>query len=282
MAAARRLFILSRASALSPFARGPGGYSTALGPEPYVTMAGNDRVAGTQCSFRSSMIFALQPGGRPGIIPIGADGRARRFASLPATVTPTGITFDATGHFGHKLLVTASNHAETTVRAIDCAGKVRAITSHAPAMEGGIAVAPASFGRYGGDLVAPVKPEGASSPSGQTAQWSRSGYPACRTAATSASRAPALCRSDSAPATPPISPTGSPRQQAPRHGQHSAPPGQELINAGDRPGDLLVATEASARTIVVRCASSCTARYIAADPAVTHAEGHIAFTSAGR
>jgi hypothetical protein len=131
VAAAGRLFILSRAGALSPFARGPGGYSTALGPEPDVTMAGNDRVVGTQCSFRSSMIFALQPGGRPGIIPIGADVRARRFASPPATVTPTGITLDATGHFGHKLLVTASNHAETTVRTIDCAGEVRAITSHA-------------------------------------------------------------------------------------------------------------------------------------------------------
>ena len=59
-------------------------------------------------------------------------------------------------------------------------------------------------------------------------------------------------------------------------------PGHELISAGVRAGDLLVATEASARTIVVRCASSCAARYIAAGPAITHAEGHIAFTSAGR
>jgi hypothetical protein len=32
----------------------------------------------------------------------------------------------------------------------------------------------------------------------------------------------------------------------------------------------------------VRCANSCTARYIAAGPAITHADGHIAFTSAGR
>jgi hypothetical protein len=122
VAAAGRLFILSRAGVLRPFARGPGGCSTALGPEPYITMAGNDRVAGTGCSFRSGMIFALQPGGRPGIISIGADGWARRFASLPGTVTPSGITFDATGHFGHKLLVTASSHAETTVLAFDCAG----------------------------------------------------------------------------------------------------------------------------------------------------------------
>jgi hypothetical protein len=35
-----------------------------------------------------------------------------------------GITFDATGHFGHKLLVTVCNHAEATVLAIDCAGGV--------------------------------------------------------------------------------------------------------------------------------------------------------------
>jgi hypothetical protein len=40
------------------------------------------------------------------------------------------------------------------------------------------------------------------------------------------------------------------------------------------------ATEASARTIVVRCASSYTARHITAGPAITHAAGHIAFTSA--
>ena len=59
-------------------------------------------------------------------------------------------------------------------------------------------------------------------------------------------------------------------------------PGQELINAGVRTGDLLIATETSARTIVVRWPSSCTARYIADGPAITHAEGHIAFTSAGR
>jgi hypothetical protein len=59
-------------------------------------------------------------------------------------------------------------------------------------------------------------------------------------------------------------------------------PGQELISAGVRAGDLLIATEASARTIVVLCASSCTARSIAAGPAIAHAEGHIAFTSAGR
>jgi hypothetical protein len=56
-------------------------------------------------------------------------------------------------------------------------------------------------------------------------------------------------------------------------------PGSQLLKAGARPGDLLVATEATARTIMVRCANACTVRYIAAGPAITHAEGHIAFTS---
>jgi hypothetical protein len=180
VAAAGRLFILSRAGALRPFARGPGGYSTAIGPEPYLTLAGHGRVAGARCSFSSGMIFALQPGGHPGVIGIGADGQARRFASLPATASPTGITFDTTGRFGHRLLVTARDHAATTVLAIDCAGRARTITDHAPAMEGGIAVAPASFGRYGGDLVAPNETSGrvfAIAPDGTVTTLAVSGLP---------------------------------------------------------------------------------------------------------
>ena len=59
-------------------------------------------------------------------------------------------------------------------------------------------------------------------------------------------------------------------------------PGAELIKAGVRAGDLLVATEGSARTIVVRCAGSCTVRYIAAGLATSHAEGHIVFTALSR
>jgi hypothetical protein len=59
-------------------------------------------------------------------------------------------------------------------------------------------------------------------------------------------------------------------------------PGTELIKAGVRAGDLLAATEASARTIVVHCGRSCSVRYIAIGPDVTHAEGHIAFTGSGQ
>ena len=59
-------------------------------------------------------------------------------------------------------------------------------------------------------------------------------------------------------------------------------PGQELISAGVRQVTCWSRPRQAHRTIVVRCASSCTARFIAAGPAIIHAEGHIAFTSAGR
>ena len=63
---------------------------------------------------------------------IGANGQARRFAKLAATVAPTGITFDSTGHFGHRLLVTTRSSAGRGVLAIDCAGRIHVVTGHAP------------------------------------------------------------------------------------------------------------------------------------------------------
>jgi hypothetical protein len=282
VAAAGRLFTLSRAGALRPFARGPGGYSTPIGPEPYITLAGDEPVAGAGCSFSSGMIFALQPGGHPGVIAIGADGRARRFVSLPAGAAPNGITFDSTGRFGHRLLVTAREHAATAVLAIDCAGKIAAITSHAPAMEGGIAVAPASFGRYGGDLVAPNETSGrvfAIAPGGSVATLAVSGLPhGGDIGVESAGFVPlGFGASDAAY----LADRYSRGNRHPGTNSILRLPGPGLIKAGVRPGDLLVATEGGARTIAVRCASSCTVRYIAAGPAVSHAEGHIVFSGTG-
>jgi hypothetical protein len=53
--------------------------------------------------------------------------------------------------------------------------------------------------------------------------------------------------------------------------------GAALARAGVAPGDLLVATEGGARTIAVRCETTCAVRHIADGPRVAHAEGHIAF-----
>ena len=282
VAAAGRLYTLTRAGVLQPFARGPDGYSTAVGPEPYIAMAGSGRLAGAGCSFPGGMIFALQPGRHPAIIAITPGGRASRFTSLPATLAPDGITFDTTGRFGHRLVVTARNHAATTVLAIDCRGGVRTITSRAPALEGGIAVARGSFGRYGGDLIAPSETSGrvyAIRPDGTVVTLAVSGLPHGGDIGV-----------ESAGFVPSGFSVGGAAYLADRYSKGNRHPGTnsilrlpgaELIKAGVRPGDLLVATEGGAHTIVVRCANMCTVRYIAAGPAITHAEGHIVFTRPG-
>ncbi len=112
---------------------------------------------------------------------ISAAGRAQRFASLPAGSSLTGIAFDATGRFGHKLLVTAELRGGTTVFGIGCDGRPAPVTTGGPPVEGGIVVAPATFGGFGGDLIAPNETSGrvyAVSPSGQVVILAQSGLPA--------------------------------------------------------------------------------------------------------
>jgi hypothetical protein len=279
VAAAGRLFILNRAGTLRPFARGPGGYRTAIGPEPYLTRPAAGQVAGTRCSFPSGAVFAIQPDRPPGVIMIGADGQARRFASLPGTLTPDGITADTVGRFGHALLVTARNGTGSTVLAITCAAGVRTITTHAPHLEGGMSVAPAGFGRYGGDLIGPDESTGrvyAIAPDGTVRTLIQSGLPHGGDIGV-----------ESTGFVPPGFSAGDSAYLADRYSRGNKHPGtdsilrlpgHELLGAGVRPGDLLAATEASARTIDIRCAATCTVHYIAIGLAISHAEGHIVFT----
>lgn len=279
VAAAGRLLVLSRAGTLRPFAQGPGGYRTAIGPEPYLTRPAVGQVAGTQCAFPSGAIFAIQPSKPPGVIMINASGQARRFVSVAGALTPNGITADTTGRFGHALLVTARNATGTTTLAINCTGGVRTITAHAPHMEGGMSVAPAAFGRYGGDLIAPDESTGrvyAIAPDGTVHTLVQSGLP----------HGGDIGVESTGFVPPGFGPGGSAylADRFSRGNKHPGTnsilrlPGTELIKAGVRPGDLLVATEGSARTIDVRCAAACTVRYIAIGLAISHAEGHIVFS----
>ena len=279
VAAAGRLFILNQAGTLRPFARGPHGYVTAIGPEPYLTMPAAGQAAGTRCSFPASAIFAIQPSRPPGVIMIDAGGRASRFVSLPGALTPDGITADTIGRFGHALLVTARNGTGTAVLAIGCTGGTRTITAHAPHMEGGMSVAPASFGRYGGDLIGPDESTGrvyAIAPDGTVRTLIQSGLP----------HGGDIGVESTGFVPPGFSPSGSAylADRFSRGNKHPGTnsilrlPGRELLGAGVRPGDLLVATEGSARTIDVHCAATCTVRYIAIGLPVSHAEGHLVFT----
>ncbi|MBV9452104.1 MAG: hypothetical protein JO345_40085 [Streptosporangiaceae bacterium] len=284
ISAAGRLYLLRNGgTTLTPFARGPGGYQTSTGGEPYITMAKDVASGSSHCPFVVNEVFALEPSsGRPQVVEINPAGQARPFTSLPPGVGLDGIAFDTTGRFGHRLLVTGGRGGRTTVFAIDCAGTASTLTSDGPPVEGGIAVAPPAFGAFAGDLIAPNETSGrvyAIQPDGRTVTLAISGLPSGGDIGV-----------ESAGFVPPGFGAGaaSAAYLADRYsGQANKHPGDDsllrlsgaaLTKAGIQPGDLLVAAEGGALTIDVRCATTCTVRYIADGPPIAHAEGHIGFS----
>jgi hypothetical protein len=277
VAASGRLLILARDGTLSSFARGAGGYQTAMGTEPYLVLTSSYPGQQNHCPFGTHSIFALEPATRPGIIMISPQGQARRFTGLPPGGFLSGIAFDGTGRFGHRLLVTDRFGDRTTVFAIGCDGRPSIVVAGAPVVEGGIVVAPAEFGGFGGDLIAADETTGrvyAVDPSGKVVTLVRSGLPAGQDVGV-----------ESAGFVPPravaayLADRFSARNKHPGDNAILRLSAADLARAGIRAGDLLVATEGSARTIDVRCPAACTIRYVAAGPAIAHAEGHIVFAS---
>jgi hypothetical protein len=278
VAAAGHLWLLGNNGTLAAFGVGDGGYATDPGPEPYIALSTGATVTEAGCAFGRDDVYALEPGGgNPGVVAVDAQGRSRRFANLPG-VTPNGIAFDDVGRFGHRLLVTAGIQGGSTVYAIDCAGRVTVIASHAPTVEGGIAVAPASFGDFGGDLIAPDENSGqiwSISPDGATNVVARSGLPSGGDIGVeSAGFVPAGYTNGWAAY---LADRRSPGNPHPGNDSILQAPSTTLAASDLRPGDLVVATEGGAQTIAIRCAATCTVRHLLDGPATAHAEGHVVF-----
>jgi hypothetical protein len=198
-------------------------------------------------------------------------GRAGRFADLPAGAFPSGIAFDTVGLFGFRLLVPTFASGATTLYAVDCRGRARVVATRAPHVEGGIAVAPRTFGRFGGALIAPDEVTGRIYAFGSGGR--------VRLVAEPALPAGSDIGVESVGFVPPgrrgaayLADMGAPG--SPTTGSDSL---LTLSRANLRPGELIVATEAGAKTLAVRCAKRCTVRRVADGPAFAHAEGHITF-----
>lgn len=268
------LLLMRRNGTTTPFARGAGGYVASVG-EPYIALAPTKRVPRAGCSFRRDDVYALEPIGNPGVVKIARNGRASRFVNFPAGSFPNGITFDTVGRFGFRLLVTATVSGSTTLHAIDCRGRDRVVVSGAPVVEGGIAVSPVSFRPFGGLLIAPDEFTGrilAFDARGRTRLVARPNLATGRDLGV-----------ESLGFVPPKF-TGRGAAYLADLGAPGAPtPGTDSVlrlkGAPIRPGDLVVATEASGVTIVVRCNRRCAVRRIARALDATHAEGHIAFAT---
>jgi hypothetical protein len=271
------LFLYQPGAPAAQFARGPAGY-VAAGSEPYIALAPGRRLPGARCSFKRDDVFALDADSTPGVARIRRTGQAVRLVDLPADAFPSGIGFDLVGRFGYRLLVTTVVAGKTTLYAIDCLGRPTVIARDAPAVEGGIAVAPSSFGRFGGDLIAADEKTGrifAFSPSGTVKVVADSGLPAGSDIGVEAlGFVPGpFDRTGSAY----LSDLGAPGSPTAGTDSLLVLPGAGLVRAGLEVGDLVAATEAGAITISIHCARSCAVRRIGEGPAATHGEGHIAF-----
>jgi hypothetical protein len=207
---------------------------------------------------------------------LSARGRVSDFARLPGSGLENGIAFDGIGRFGHRLLVTSTASNVTTLFAVDCRGHVKALTRGGPKVEGGIAVAPASFGAFGGDLIAPNEVAGdlyAFAPSGRASLIVHSPSPHGQDVGIeSEGFVPAHYRS--ALVADRLTPGN-------RH------PGDDLIlalsraalgGAGVAAGELLIVDEGGADTIAVTCSTLCHAREVAIGPPEAHIEGHVVFS----
>lgn len=278
VAAAGRLLLLEPGRTTRPFARGRGGYRTARRREPYIARTSGARVPGVGCAFGRDDVYALEPHGRQGIIRIDGRGRARRLVTLPDRGLLTGIAFDGAGRFGNRMLVTATGAQATTVFAIDCRGHARTVTSTAPRVEGGIVVAPRSFGAFAGQLVAPDERTGV--------VYAIDAHGVARTVVRSGLPSGGDIGVESEGFVPPRLGRRGAAYVADRRAPGNAHPGTDSIlalsgaalgRAGVRGGDLLVASEGGAETIAVRCRATCTARHVADGPPVAHTEGHIVF-----
>jgi hypothetical protein len=263
---------------LTPFTSqtGTGAYAPSAG-ESYLALTPKVRLRKARCSFHRDEVFAI--GDNPDrIVRITRFGAASDFVALPSPFL-SGITFDRVGTFGHRLLVTGTANKQTTLFAIDCRGRVKTLTDHGPLVEGGIEVAPRSFGRFAGRLIGLDETQGgiyAFKPNGSAATVATPSLPTGGDIGVeSLGFVPRLKPSGAAF----LADRGVPGNPHPGTNSILRLTASELGSADVSAGDLLVATEGGAETVAIRCrkGKGCAVRGIGHGPSVTHAEGHIAF-----
>jgi hypothetical protein len=275
-AAGGRLYLVTRDGTITPFADAADGYHTASGPESYIALSTGLDVSASGCDFTPDDLFVLRPGKPLGITRVDPGGHATNFADIAGVDSLNGIVFDTVGRFDHRLLVTGPHNQHSTVLAIDCKGGIVPVTDAAPPLEGGLAVAPPGFGTHAGELIAPDENSGAMlaiSAGGQSSLLVASGIAHGGDIGV-----------ESAAFVPPGFAAGGTAYVADRATANNPHPGTdtilrlpstELIGAGVREGDLLVAAEGGGITIDIRCAATCTATTVVSPGTTAHIEGHL-------
>ena len=269
---------LFRGSGLTPFTSptGGGAYVPSAG-ESYIALTPRVRLPKAHCSFHRDEVFAI--GDNPDrIVRITRSGRPSNFATLPSPFLGA-IAFDRVGTFGHRLLAIGTDTGQSTLYAIDCRGRTSTLTRHGPLIEGGMEVAPRSFGRFGGRLIAPDELHGpiyAFKPDGSATTVATPSLPTGGDIGVESLGFVTRLRANGAAF---LADRGVPGNPHPGTDSILRLTAAQLRSAGVAAGDLLVATEGGAETVAVRCrkGKGCSVRAIGQGPSVAHAEGHIAF-----
>ena len=280
VAGSAALYTLTTDDSVQPFARGPGGYRDDAGTEAYMAVSPGQHVGAASCDFTRDDIFVLRlhtPIGVTRVDKSGEDSGSFVNVSAPSL---NGIAFDTAGAFDHRLLVTAPVNGKTEVVAVDCKGGVQVVTKTAPTVEGGMEVAPETFGVFAGSLIAPDELTGliwAIAPDGSAKQVVSSGLP----------KGGDIGLESVAFVPPGFTSKGGYVYYADRKTANNPHPGtdsilrlssNDLVAVGVQDGDLLAATEGGASMIAVHCDTSCRVIAVVPAPTTAHGEGHIVFT----
>lgn len=277
--AAGHLYEVSGTGRVAPFAAGADGYvAGSADAESYFVLIPVLPGGPSGCAFSTEDLFLLDLASPPGIARVDPSGHATRFATLAGVDTLGGIAFDTTGRFGYRLLVTGTHGNRTTVFAIDCQGATTTLTDAAPPVEGGLAVAPDTFGQFAGDLIAPDENTGqiwAIDPAGAATLIIVPNLPiGGDTGVESVGFVPPGFR-DSAGGFAYLADRGTPNNPFPGNDSLLRLSSAELASAGIHDGDLLVATEGGGTTVAIHCETTCTVGEAALGTVGGHIEGHL-------
>jgi hypothetical protein len=281
VAGAGKLWLVDPLGAVTPY---PGTYADDKGAEAYLTVVPQlpPAAAGSPagCSFQRGDVYVLRLHAPLGLTRVDVLGQKSAFATIPNVTSLNAITFDAVGSFGYRIVVVGTaSPGKTEVAAVDCNGKVSVITRAGPVMEGGVEVAPPSFGSFGGMLIGPDELSGniyAVGSDGTTRTVAASGLPKGGDVGVEAVGfvphgwhgnvyfSDRITKGNPHPGTDNLIELTS----------------ATLSGLGVQEGDLLSATEGGARLIDVRCTSSCTVQPLITSDSRAHGEGHLIFTGA--
>ena len=276
VAGSAKLWLMTLSGTLTPFAQGAGGYADDKGGEAYLAVSPGLAVDGAGCSFAPDDVYILRLHAPIGITKVDASGKKTNFANV-ALANLGGIAFDTTGLFKHRLLVTGVTKGGTRdLVAIDCNAKQFIVNGALPVNEGGVAVAPATFGAFGGMLIAPDELSGklyAFGADGTTQAIADSGLPhGSDTGVESLGFVPkGFLRGGTVFFMDRVTPGGA----HPGSDSVLTLSASDLAAAGVQEGDLLAATEGGGQLIAVRCGASCQVISVIATATKAHGEGHL-------